>query len=363
LTRILIPRSDSISAKVVEPSDFEGFNSSDIVADYVKSGFTVADNDSGLQCTVAAGVLRLKGLYVQSTATETVTGLSDSTTNHIYAVLARDGNAEAESWSFSTNTTGSTPTDGIKIGTAVTSGGQVTTVTSAPPSTSPYNNLIKTVDIQNNAVDGTKIAMGSDAAGDVLYNNGTDYVRLAKGTAKQKLTMNSGATAPEWNNITASYCYPYETASENFNSTQNTAVTDGYAMIGNGNASWVSLPDDGRKAVCFWHFDTTGASTNSQSTAGYQVHFGERVTAASSFPSNDAERKRCIEYHENYWNTTDVKNFNLNMITNHTCSGQNVNIWYTKTAYASGSYDTAFHVRVWCEIYLFDSLTDEDLGS
>lgn len=34
--------------------------------------------------------------------------------------------------------------------------------------------------------------------GDIIYHNGTDNVRLAKGTASQVLTMNSGATAPEW---------------------------------------------------------------------------------------------------------------------------------------------------------------------
>jgi hypothetical protein len=34
--------------------------------------------------------------------------------------------------------------------------------------------------------------------GDIIYHNGTDNVRLAKGTAAQVLTMNAGATAPEW---------------------------------------------------------------------------------------------------------------------------------------------------------------------
>ena len=38
----------------------------------------------------------------------------------------------------------------------------------------------------------------SIAAGDVFYWNGTTLVRLAKGTAGQVLTMNGGATAPEW---------------------------------------------------------------------------------------------------------------------------------------------------------------------
>jgi len=40
--------------------------------------------------------------------------------------------------------------------------------------------------------------VGSDAAGDILYHNGTSYVRLAKGTADQVLTMNDAATAPNW---------------------------------------------------------------------------------------------------------------------------------------------------------------------
>ena len=52
--------------------------------------------------------------------------------------------------------------------------------------------------ISANAVDGTHIALGSDAAGDIMYYNGTNYIRLAKGTASQILTVNSGATAPEW---------------------------------------------------------------------------------------------------------------------------------------------------------------------
>ena len=40
--------------------------------------------------------------------------------------------------------------------------------------------------------------VGSDAAGDILYHNGTSYVRLAKGTADQVLTMNDAANAPGW---------------------------------------------------------------------------------------------------------------------------------------------------------------------
>ena len=75
---------------------------------------------------------------------------------------------------------GSTPLDG-----------SVTTIKLA-------DGAVETIKIAANAVDGTKIALGSDAAGDVMYYNGTNYIRLAKGSAAQLLTINSGATAPEW---------------------------------------------------------------------------------------------------------------------------------------------------------------------
>ena len=47
-------------------------------------------------------------------------------------------------------------------------------------------------------VDGESIRLGSDAAGDIMYFNGSNYIRLAKGSASEVLKMNSGATAPEW---------------------------------------------------------------------------------------------------------------------------------------------------------------------
>ena len=62
---------------------------------------------------------------------------------------------------------------------------------------------VTTAKIQDNAVTGPKIAMTSDAAGDVLYYNGTDYVRLAVGAAGKVLKVNGGATAPEWATDTA----------------------------------------------------------------------------------------------------------------------------------------------------------------
>lgn len=49
------------------------------------------------------------------------------------------------------------------------------------------------------AVEGKRVpSPASQASGDLLYRGATEWERLPKGTAAQVLTMNSGATAPEW---------------------------------------------------------------------------------------------------------------------------------------------------------------------
>ena len=60
------------------------------------------------------------------------------------------------------------------------------------------SNAVTTIKIADNAVTGAKIALASQAAGDIMYYDGTDWIRLAKGAAGEVLTMNAGATAPEW---------------------------------------------------------------------------------------------------------------------------------------------------------------------
>lgn len=95
--------------------------------------------------------------------------------------------------SGATLTTTSTVTSGIVIDTWI--------IHDAGNAPVIEDNSIVTAKIADNQVTGAKIAMGSDAAGDIMYYNGTDYARLAKGTASQQLRMNSGATAPEWATI------------------------------------------------------------------------------------------------------------------------------------------------------------------
>ena len=127
MSRILIPRSDSISAKIIEPSDFEKYFSSDIVKDYRKTGMVITAG-AGLSVNISAGVIRLKGLYLESDATENVASLTASAVGYIYVTLARDSNSEAESWSFVKSASGTTPADSFALGTIVCDGSSVTTV-------------------------------------------------------------------------------------------------------------------------------------------------------------------------------------------------------------------------------------------
>ena len=62
-----------------------------------------------------------------------------------------------------------------------------------------------TLHASDGSVEIPKLKVGSDAAGDVLYHNGTNYVRLAKGTDGQVLTLASGV--PSWADAAAGLTY------------------------------------------------------------------------------------------------------------------------------------------------------------
>ena len=57
---------------------------------------------------------------------------------------------------------------------------------------------IGTNGIADNIITGAKVALASQAAGDVMYYNGTDWIRVAIGTDGQVLTVNNAENAPGW---------------------------------------------------------------------------------------------------------------------------------------------------------------------
>ena len=102
--------------------------------------------------------------------------------------------------SGTTLTTTDTITSGIVIDTYVihNAGGTAPVIEDNSVTTAKIlNNNVTTAKILDNNVTGAKIAMGSDAAGDILYYNGTDYVRLGKGTTGHYLSQ-GGSNAPAW---------------------------------------------------------------------------------------------------------------------------------------------------------------------
>lgn len=192
MARVLYPRSDSISAKIVEPSDFEkmfGF-----IGDYIHSGYTVASG-TGLSVDVSSGIIRLKGLVCDNDTSENVGSLTDNTTNYIYVTLARDSSSEAESFSFTKNTTGTTPTDSLKIAKVITSGGNVTTVSQQNQTDTIQYALLPTGTIQmyggqyNNIPNNWLLCNGS-AVSRTTYEKLYDIVGTQFGAGNGSTTFN-----------------------------------------------------------------------------------------------------------------------------------------------------------------------------
>jgi len=103
MTRILIPRSDNLSAKIVTASDFEKYFNQ-LFNDYVITGFCAsAQCPNVLAVDITAGTARVKGLHLESTTCCTITCLTVCATNFLYIGLCRDACTEPDEWTFSTN--------------------------------------------------------------------------------------------------------------------------------------------------------------------------------------------------------------------------------------------------------------------
>jgi hypothetical protein len=141
--------------------------------------------------------------------------------------------------------------------------------------------------LADNAVTGAKIAMGSDAAGDILTHNGTDYIRLAKGTAAQVLKMNAGATAVEWGTDAGGIAIPGSSVAGDtlyHNGTIYTRLAKGTAgqlLTMNGGAtapSWADAAGGGGKVLAYIHHSTNV----NVSIAGSWVNTGSTATLVTS---------------------------------------------------------------------------------
>jgi len=98
---------------------------------------------------------------------------------------------------------------------------------------------VTTGKIADNAVTGPKIAMTSDAQGDILYYNGTDYARLGAGTNGQALKTAGAAANPAWGDVTSTgdFANGGDTATANRVLGNNDAYALGFETTGSTRLS------------------------------------------------------------------------------------------------------------------------------
>lgn len=186
MTRVLIPRSDNSSAKIIEASDWEKYFSEPILYDIKLSGLCVsAQCPNVLAVDVATGTARVKGLYLENTVTCSVTGLTACATNKIYVSICRDPACEPQGWVFG-KTTGCIPADSFQIATATTNCSTVTSVDNTYI-TSPTHNLLGYVGT------GTQInSLTKTYPGMLVYSTDTS------GGFVENLTYKRNNTNSEW---------------------------------------------------------------------------------------------------------------------------------------------------------------------
>ena len=114
-------------------------------------------------------------------------------------------------------------------------------------------------------------AVGSDAAGDILYHNGTNYVRLGIGSDGQVLTVNDAANAPGWENASGG-------GASSINDLSDCLVENNSVFIGNDPSGTTSSALK-NVAVGVTALDSVTTADNNV-CIGYDA--GEDITTGSS---------------------------------------------------------------------------------
>lgn len=127
-------------------------------------------------------------------------------------------------------------------------------------------------------VNATALTVTSQAAGDVLYYNGTNWVRLAIGTANQVLAVNSGATAVEYQNVASA-----ASSAEVLTGTEAGKYVAPSTMVSHQGVikAWVQFDGTGTPTISDSFNIDTGAGITDHGTGEYTVAFD------ADFGSND----------------------------------------------------------------------------
>jgi hypothetical protein len=120
----------------------------------------------------------------------------------------------------------------------INSTGVVTISNDAINNSKILNGAVTTSKIADNAIDGTKINLTGNANGDLMYYNGTDWVRLATGSNGEVLKITGGI--PAWG-VDANNTYTGSTSvTLNAGSFERAALTGDVTAPTNSNATTIS---------------------------------------------------------------------------------------------------------------------------
>lgn len=231
------------------------------------------------------GIYQLKASYTVSGTTLTLTGSAPVGTGNVEVVY---GNAASIG----------TPSDGT-VGTLQLADLGVSTAKIAA-------NAVTTAKVADNAITGPKIAMGSDAAGDVLYYNGTDYTRLGIGTANQVLQTNSGATAPEWTDpaggaqtrlatltASASATLDFDTVfSDNTGYDHYLVFFDDFVAATSNSYLYMTVTDDSGSTFESSNYEYGGSNAHvGNTTGGYTFTSGTSTSQIHLTPNTDGDSR------------------------------------------------------------------------
>tara|TARA_R100000406_G_scaffold33495_1_gene22035 strand:+ start:1470 stop:2567 length:1098 start_codon:yes stop_codon:yes gene_type:complete len=163
---------------------------------------------------------------------------------------------------------GGTPTATTLSGdVTIAADGAVTIADDAVTQAKIADDAVGADQIADGAVDGAAIAMGSDAQGDILYYDGTSYVRLGAGTSGQILQSGGTEANPSWVNapVTPSVTEFTTAGSSNFDATNANLIH--VLVIGGGGGSTAKTNGGHGGIISDW-IDVSSVTGNISVTVG-----------------------------------------------------------------------------------------------